>query len=131
MNLTKYSRNRIIKTFQHWQVPRDFADPMYNYLVHGYSPGSCFIGALANDFNAAIRSSHPANTVEAFKALAGWIQDTVPSVAHGNYEALTYWIGLTNEERRAILEQEHLIYTKEEEVMLVLAGEPAHEPVLY
>jgi hypothetical protein len=131
MNLTKYSRNRIIKTFQNWQVPRDFADPMYNYLVHGYSPGSCFIGVLANDFNAAIRSSHPANTVEAFKALAGWIQDTVPSVAHGNYKALAYWIGLTNEERRAILEQEHLIYTKEEEVMLVLAGEPAHEPTLY
>jgi hypothetical protein len=131
MNLTKYSRNRIIKTFQHWEVPRDFADPMYNYLVHGYSPGSCFIGVLANDFNAAVRSSHPANTIQAFKALAGWIQDTVPSVAHGNYKALTYWIGLTNEERRAILEQARLIYTKEEEVMLVLAGEPAYEPVLY
>lgn len=131
MKLSKYSRNRILKTFQNWQVPRDFADPMYNYLVHGYSPGSCFIGVLANDFYSAIRSSHPANTVEAFKALAGWIQDTVPGVAHGNYEALKNWIGLSNEERRIILEQARLIYTKEEEVMLVLAGEPAHEPILY
>lgn len=131
MNLSKYSRNRILGTFVHWEVPKDFADPMYNYLVHGYSPGSCFIGVLANDFNAAIRSSHPANTIQAFKALAGWIQDTVPSVAHGNYEALKHWIGLTNDERRTILEQERLIYTKEDEVILVLGGEVTHEPMLY
>ena len=65
------------------------------------------------------------------KALAGWVQDTVPGMAHGNYEALKNWIGLSNEERRIILEQARLIYTKEEEVMLVLAGEPAHEPILY
>jgi hypothetical protein len=125
MNLSKHSRNRILRTFANWEVPKDFADPMYNYLVHGYSPGSCFIGALANDFNAAIRSSHPANTITAFKALAGWIQETVPSVARGDYEALKHWIGLTNEERRAILEQEHLIYSKEDEVLMVLAGESA------
>lgn len=131
MKLSKYSRNRILKTFQQWHVPKEFADPMYNYLVHGFSPGSCFIAVLANDFYSAIRSSHPANTVEAFKALAGWIRDTVPSVAHGNYEALKYWIGLSNEERRAILEQARLIYTKEDEVMLILAGEPNHETVLY
>ena len=131
MNLSKHSRNRILKTFAHWEVPRDFVDPMYNYLVHGYSPGSCFIGVLANDFNAAVRSSHPANTILAFKALAGWIQETVPSEAHGSYNALKHWIGLTNEERRTILEKEHLIYTKEDEVMLVLGGEVTFEPQIY
>jgi hypothetical protein len=104
---------------------------MYNYLVHGYSPGSCFIGVLANDFNAAIRSSHPANTIQAFKALAGWIQETVPAEAHGSYKALTDWIGLTDEERRAILEQARLIYSKEDEIMMVLGGEVTLEPELY
>lgn len=131
MKLSKYSRSRIIRTFANWEVPKDFADPMYNYLVYGYSPGSCFIGVLANDFNAAIRSSHPANTIQAFKALAGWVQETVPAVARGDYNALKYWIGLSNEERRTILEQERLIYSKEDEVLLVLSGEVTHEPALY
>jgi hypothetical protein len=49
MNLTAHSRNRILKTFELWRVPKDFADPMYNYLVHGYEPGSFFTAVLAND----------------------------------------------------------------------------------
>jgi hypothetical protein len=79
MKLTPFSRNRILKTFQQWDVPKDFADPMFNYLVHGYGPGSCFTAVLANDFLSAVSRSHPSNTIEAFKALAGWICDTVPA----------------------------------------------------
>jgi hypothetical protein len=99
MNLTKYSRNKILETFQYWSVPKDFADPMFNYLVYGYQPGSCFTSVLANDFSGAIMRSHPSNTVEAFKALVGWINDYVPSMARGSYEVVEAWTNLSDSQR--------------------------------
>lgn len=131
MKFTKYNRNRLLKTFEHWRVPRDFAEPMYNYLAHGYSPGGCFTSALANDFYGAIQRSHPSNTIEAFKALSGWIQDTVPRCARGGYSEVDNWCYLKADERRKILEDIDLIYTEEEEVMLVLRNQYTEEPHLY
>jgi hypothetical protein len=131
MKLTKHSRNRLMESFHQWQVPKDFADPLYNSLVHGFEPGSCFTSVLANDFYNAIRRSHPANTVEAFKSLAGWIHDYVPRQAIGSYQAVENWTKMDQDARRAVLENFGLIYTKEEEVMLVLAGEQTVEPTLY
>ena len=131
MKLTAYSRNRILETLKHWDVPKDFAEPMYNYLVFGFSPGSCFTAVLANDFYRAVSSSHPANTIEAFKALAGWIQDTVPLEACGNYKAVYDWCNLKEDVRRDILEQHNLVYSEQDEIMLTLKGESTHEPMLY
>jgi hypothetical protein len=101
----------------------DFADPMANYLVYGYEPGSCFTAVLANDFIGAIRSSHPSNTVEAFKALAGWIYSHVPLQAYGSYDKVNAWCDLDPDERRAVLELNRLIYTAKEETWLALKGE--------
>ena len=131
MNLTVYSQNRIRETFSKWDVPRDFADPMYNYLVYGYQPGSCFTAILANDFIAAIRSSHPQNTVEAFKHLAGWISDTLPTSIYGSYDKVDAWCDMTSDMRRLILEQHGLVYTEKEEVWKALKGEPTTEASLY
>jgi hypothetical protein len=131
MKLAEHSRNRLLETFARWSVPKEFADPMYNYLVHGFEPGSCFTAVLANDFAGAIRRSHPANTVEALKALSGWIDDTVPSTARGSYQAVTAWIRMLPASRRKILEREHLVFTEEDEMMLVLSGARTQEPVLW
>ena len=131
MKLSDYSRNKFRATFAHWHVPRDFADPFYNYLVHGFSPGSCFTAILANDFMGAMSRSHPANTVEAFKALVGWMHDSMPRLAYGSYDAVFAWQDLTADQRRAILEQHNLIFTAKEETWLVLKGDPTVEPILY
>ena len=131
MNLTIYSQYRIRQTFVDWHVPKDFADPMYNYLVYGYSPGSCFTAVLANDFIGAMRSSHPANTVEAFKSLAGWIHDKLPVESYGSYLAVKHWISLEDEDRRRVLEIHRLIYTSKEEVIMTLKSEKTVEPILY
>lgn len=131
MNLTVYGRNRIFGTFSRWDVPREFADPMYNYLVYGYQPGGCFTAVLANDFIGAIRSSHPANTVEAFKALAGWINECCPNVAQGNYDKVEAWCDMTSAMRRPILEKHGLVYTEKEEVWMALKDTPTQEPILY
>ena len=131
MNITVYSRNRLYETFSKWDVPRDFADPMANYLVYGYEPGSCFTAVLANDFYSAMQSSHSANTVEAFKALVGWIRDTVPVEAYGSYLTVKHWLKLEEDDRRRILENHQLIYTSKQEVMKILKSEITQDPVLY
>lgn len=123
MIITVFSWDRLYRTFKQWEVPNDFADPMANYLVYGYEPGSCFSAVLANDFIGAIRSSHPSNTVEAFKALAGWIYSHVPPQAYGSYEHVRAWLDLDPNARRSILERNRLIYSAKEETWLALKGE--------
>ena len=131
MNLTYHSKNKLMQTFATWDVPKDFAEPFYNYLVYGWSPGSCFSAMLANDFASAISRSHPSNTIEAYKALVGWIRDTVPEEAYGSYEKVKAWGGINPEQRRVILEHNGLVYTSKEEVVKILKDEPSHEPHLY
>jgi hypothetical protein len=120
-----------LQTFATWDVPKEFADPMYNYLVYGYHPGSFFGYVLSNNFAKAILSSHPSNTVEAFKSLVGWIDSTVPEEAHGSYDKVDAWCGINPEQRRIILEHNRLIYTNKEEVILILKDEHTVEPHLY
>lgn len=131
MNITVYSRNRLYETFSKWDVPREFADPMANYLVYGYSPGGCFTAVLANDFFAAMQSSHPNNTVEAFKCLVEWINHCMPLEAYSSYKRVSEWIHLHGDSRRAVLEKCQLIFTEQEEVMLALRDESTIEPILY
>lgn len=131
MNLTPHNRNKILHTFKRWEVPKDFADPFYNYLVYGYRPGGCFEAVLANDFAKAISRSHPGNTIDAFKALVGWISDAVPEEARGSYEKVNAWCGIDPEQRRSILEQYGVIYSQEGEVWAILKNEPTYEPHLY
>lgn len=131
MKLSEHSRNKLLDTFAQWRVDKDFSDPMYNYLVHGFEPGSCFTSVLANDFFGAITGSHPANTIEAFKALAKWIQDTVPQQARGSYKAVDAWVKLTADERREVLEQHKLVYSPEDETWMVLTNTPTQEPIIW
>ena len=131
MNITVYSHGLLTESARGWDVPQDFAGPMLNYLVYGYEPGSCFTAVLANDFAGAIGHSHPRNTIEAFKALVGWIHACFPREAHGSLTQVSHWLLLTTAERRAILERCHLIYTEEEEIMITLKDDRVREPVLY
>jgi hypothetical protein len=104
---------------------------MLNYLVYGYEPGSCFTAVLANDFFKAMASSHPSNTVEAFKNLTGWINKHFPPQAYGSYEDVHHWLDLSPVERREILERQGLIYSEAEEIIMTLEAKPTQEPVLY
>lgn len=131
MKLSEHSRNQLLQTFAHWSVPNDYADPMYNYLVYGFVPGSFFTAVLANDFVGAVQHSHPANSIPALKHLVGWMGEVMPDTAKGSYEAVSEWLSLNAEQRRAVLESRRLIYTREDEMMLVLQGERTQEPVLW
>jgi hypothetical protein len=131
MEITEYSKCNIYQTFHKWHVDHEFADPMYNYLVHGLEPGSCFTAVLANDFFNAMVRSHPANTIEALKAMGKWIRDTVPSEARGSYDAVRHWVSLDESVRLGILEEHRLIFTEEQEVWMILQGIKKEMPAFY
>ena len=127
MKLTEHSKNRLKESLNHWRVPRDFAEPMYNYLVYGFEPGSFFKGWYANDATSIVHS-HAANTVGALKDLTKWMINCLPPDAWGSYAAVDAWIKMPAAQRRYLLEQRKLIYTEQEEIMLVLKSEPTHAP---
>jgi hypothetical protein len=131
MNITKFSRDRMMLTATRWSVPRDYFDPMYNYLVHGFAPGSFWSAVLANDFMRAVQHSHPSNTIDALKHTVGWIRDNFPEEAYGDSNKVILWQDLESVQRRRILESKDMIYTEQEEIMLALQGKKSHEPMMY
>ena len=132
MKLTAYSEYRIKHSAAQWSVDKEFFGPIYNYLVHGFNPGSFFTALLANDAMAAIQRSHPANTIPALKNLTGWIQDSAPKAAFGTYEKVDAWSRMTEEDRRIHLEDCRLIFSEREEIEMALRGKVAPpEPIMW
>jgi hypothetical protein len=132
MNITKHSRSKLMITANRWTVPRDYFDPLYNYLVYGFEPGSFWSAVLANDFGRAIQHSHPSNTIEALKNVVGWMNNSFPWESYGDYDRIRAWIDLDAGQRRMLLESADLIYTEQEEIMLGLKGAPAQaEPIMW
>lgn len=130
MKLTQHSQNRMRGAASQWTVAEEYFDPLYNYLVHGFEPGSFWTAVLANDFARAIQHSHPANSIKALKNTVGWMQDQWPTMSYGTVQVVHHWLELSAAERRTHLEQAHLIYTEQDEIMLVLGGQRTYEPIL-
>ncbi len=132
MNITKYSKNHIMRLANDWQVPREYFDPIYNYLIHGFEPGSFFSALLANDMFRALASSHPSNTVNGLKNLTGWIRSTSGhGIFWGSKEVVQNWLKMSTEERRKKLELLNLVYSEQDEIMMVLKEQPTHEPAFW
>ena len=131
MDIGPYSRKQVLETMVPWKVPKEYADPLYNYLVYGFSPGGFFTSVLANDWHLAIMRSHPSNTIEALKAATGWIHDHVPPQAMGSYAAVEDWCRMDSDERKKILLERNLVLPSKTEVFMALKGTPANDPFLY
>ncbi len=132
MELTKYSRNRLLDSLGHWNTrSRDMVEPVVNYLVYGFEPGGFFTSVFANDFAMAMQRSHPANSVEELKYLCGWILNACPEEAWGSYDRVRAWLRMDEKQRRQILEECGLIYTEKQEIILALGNTYAKEPMLY
>jgi hypothetical protein len=132
MKLTSYSVNKFKQTFADWNVPKEYADPILNYFVHGLQPGGFFTALLANDCIGALCRSHPANKVEALKALCNWLENSkLRYVVWGDYDTVDRWLKMDEGFRRATLENAQLIYSEEQEIWMTLKGEKSIEPVLF
>jgi hypothetical protein len=132
MKLSKYSKNKFMETFSQYEVPKDYADPIFNYLVHGYHPGGFWNAVFANDFMGAMARSHPANTIGALKKTVSWIMNhLVNGTTHGSYQVVDTWLKMPVEERRELLEAVGLIYPEQTEILMILKDEPTYEPQLW
>lgn len=131
MELTKHSRNRFLDSLVHWHIGRDYAEPIYNYLVYGFEPGGFFTSVFANDFLMAMQRSHPANSVEQMKNISGWILNACPNEAWGSYDTVRAWLKMDAKHRRQLLEEWRLVYTEQEEIMMALRNAHTREPMFY
>jgi len=131
MNLTKFSRDRMMLSATRWTVPHDFFEPLHNYLVYGFEPGSFWSAVLANDFMRAVQHSHPSNDIPALKNTVGWILDSFPEQSYGDHDRVILWQDLEAIQRRRILESTDMIYTEQQEIMMALQGKKSYEPMMY
>jgi len=128
MKLSEHSRNRLLHSFDRWEVKQEYSQPVYDYLVNGFEPGSFYTAVLANDFMSAVIRSHPGNQIGTLKGLAGWISNTMPNTAWGSYDRVQTWLKTSDQDRRAVLEQCNLIYTTKDETWLILKNEETDNP---
>ena len=131
MKLAPHSRNRFLESLSKYEISRDYIDPVYNYLVSGWGPGSFFTAVMANDYLRAMLHSHPGNSVAELKKLASWMFNEMPEVARGSFKNVDLWTKMSDAERRKILVEHNLVYTEEEDVMMVLRGDTTHEPFFW
>lgn len=122
MKLSEHSKALLVQGFKEWAVPSDYADPIFNYLVSGFHPGSFFAAVLANDFSGAIMHSHTANNIKSLKDLVGWMGNYLPPQAWGSYETVKEWLTMDEQARRNVLVSRQLIYDEQTEIMLILQG---------
>ena len=128
MKLSEHSQNRLLQSFDLWEVPQEYSRPMYDYLVNGWAPGSFYTAVLANDFMSAVTRSHPSGRIAELKGLAGWISNTMPAHAWGSHDRIRTWLNMSDEDRRTVLEQAQLIYNTKTEMWLVLKNEHTSNP---
>lgn len=131
MKLSENSKNRLYTSFAEYEVDKEWAEIMFNYLVHGFPPGSFFTSLLANDMFSAMAHSHPANTIAALKRLVTWMMSCMPGHSYGSYDAVTAWLKLTAETRREVLERLRLIYSEQDEVVMILKDEKIPQPFFW
>ena len=127
MKLTSLSLQRLQESFNQYHVDSEYSGILVNYLIHALDPGSFFRSVLANDFVMALQHSHSCNTIPSLKNLSSWIRSSLPPLAWGSYHQVDAWLGMSDQERRASLEQQGLVYTTREEVWLILKNSSLQE----
>lgn len=124
MNISPVSQHKLTNLFKYWHVQDEYAAPLYNYLVYGFSPGSFWTSVLANNFVDAMLHSHPNNSVNGLKEASRFIVNKMPVGCWGSYENVNNWLKLSEGQRRTVLEHCGLIYTPEQETWETIKGEP-------
>ena len=115
-----------------WEVSKEYFDPIYNYMVHGFEPGSFYTALLSNDLFRAMASSHPANSVNELKKLTAWIRSTMGhGIFWGSEEVVQSWLKMTTEERREKLELLRLVIPEKDEIVMILRGDKVVEPHMW
>lgn len=132
MKISKYSKARITQSAIDWKVDKEYFDPIYNYIINGFAPGSFFTALLSNDMFRAMACSHPANTIPALKNLTNWIRSTAGfGIFWGSEEVVMNWLNMSEYERRIKLELLRIVFSEKDEIVMILKDEPCREPIFF
>ena len=123
MNIAAVSKRKLVKLFEYWHVDNYMATPLYNYLVHGYSPGGFWTKVLEDKFLDAMVSCSENNRVLDMKNASRFKVNCFPTRSYGSEYYVSEWLKLTDDERRKILEDNDLIYTPEQETWETIKGD--------
>lgn len=127
MNLSKYSKLKFFGELNHWHLDADTMQQLYNYLVHGFSPGSFHEALFSNDAAGALSRSHPGNNLLNLINLARFLRSTVLwGRAFGSYEVVGEWLRMSDEQRRAILIDAGMANSEARDIDLALRDD--HDP---
>jgi len=127
MNLSKYSKLKFFGELNQWYVDADNMHQLYNYLVHGFSPGSFHEALFSNDATAALSRSHPANNLQNLIHLASYLRSSyLWGRAFGSYEVVGAWLRMSEEQRRAILIDAGMANSEAQDIDLALRDD--HDP---
>jgi hypothetical protein len=85
------------------EVPTDFREALWMYMVYGIEPGSFGMAVLKNNFCDAVCGAHRMLTADTFRDLAGWLVNYAPCQSWGDKERIEFWTNLTDVERRDIM----------------------------
>lgn len=120
MQLTKHSTDKFHEQLDTYHVPAEWQQEVFNYLVLGFPPSGFFESFFACDMIGMLSRSHRLNTIPAMKALNLYMVNVMPTRAYGSAFDVTEWLKKTSDERRKILEDNDLIFTADEEIILTL-----------
>ena len=74
-------------------IPEHMRQPVLDYLLRGFGPGSFLFAVLSNDFKGAVARADHIN-IEKLVDWANFITWAIPSKAHGSPEAVVEWMRL-------------------------------------
>lgn len=121
MTVSNFNIRKLDTTMKDWDIPDGFRQPIINYLIYGFRPGSFFESFLCDDAFGLISHSHPVNRISDLKGLANFFYNSgLRGIAFGDYSSYNAWLRLSDEERIAHLIRVRLIYSEKEEVAAIL-----------
>lgn len=98
------------------EIPRHTRETITNYLLSGWAPGGFVESMIAKDYERALYCADTANR-QMFWAIAMWINECMPPLAIGSYNAIEKWrddlAGCRTEFVKAV-EQKHIWKTLSE-----------------
>jgi hypothetical protein len=100
--------NKHGRTWGH--VHEDCRDAIFNYLVHGYEPGGFLTAVITNDLRRAACVADFEN-IERLGHVARFVAHALPEICTGSWNAMSYWMQLSEREREEILIEVRLLPT--------------------
>lgn len=77
--------------FDGYKMTEQSKESLYNYLVHGFEPGSFMTSVLSNDLFGAVSRADFLN-IDLISQYARWIENCAPYGSYGDRDTVRGWL---------------------------------------